>query len=124
MDPSEGEEHNQQSHVWWNPAPLELIFEFNDEYFLTSIHFWNYFTEQFDVDQIDFVFYSAAEIEVGRQTVNPSMGQNSAGQNANDIVAEIIDLDIGNILIKKVEATLTSSNGELDFQNFVFLGVN
>jgi len=44
LDIDQGEQHTQSSHVWWNPGPIELIFEFNDvEYNIRDVYFWNYF---------------------------------------------------------------------------------
>ena len=42
------------THVWVSGGSLELDFDFGVEYDLTELHFWNYFTEQFGVDTIDF----------------------------------------------------------------------
>jgi len=119
LDINEGETHTQASHVWWNPAPLELIFDFGQEFSLRSIHFWNYFGEGFDVDQIDFVFFNSLNETTGTFTVEPRTGEKALGQNNNPIVAETLPLPAG-IQASRVAATLTSSNGELDFQNFVF----
>jgi hypothetical protein len=57
FDVNEGEDHTQATHVWWNPGPLELVFDFGGvEYDLLEVNFWNYFEEGFDDDQIDFEF--------------------------------------------------------------------
>lgn len=44
LDINVGEQHTQTSHVWWNPGPLELVFDFGGiEYNLRDVYFWNYF---------------------------------------------------------------------------------
>ena len=45
---TEGEVHTQSSHVWWNPAPLELVFDLSNEFTIDSFFFWNYFGEGLD----------------------------------------------------------------------------
>lgn len=118
----QGEQHNQQSHVWWNPGPLELLFDFDGtEYDLQAVYFWNYFGEQFDVDQIDFQFFNANNELVNTQTVLPRRGQNAQGNNDNDIVAERLDLTPA-VRASFVAALVIGTNGEIDFQNFVFVG--
>lgn len=76
------------------------------------------------MDEIILEFRDSNGIVVASQTVLPRTGQNSAGANGNDIVAETIDLDVVAFAVKSISATLNGSNGQLDFQNFVFLGVN
>ncbi len=50
------ENHNQSTHVWVSGGALELDFDLGLEYDLTELHFWNYFGESFDVDNINFTF--------------------------------------------------------------------
>jgi hypothetical protein len=120
LDVNEGETHTQASHVWWNPAPLELDFDFlGVEHELIQIHFWNYFGETYDVDQIDFEFFDLNGEMSGNLTVFPRNGQNANGQNTNDIVAETFFLE-NPITTATMTAVLTSNNGQIDFQNLVF----
>jgi len=118
----EGEQHNQQSHVWWFPGPLELLFDFDGtEYDLTAIYFWNYFGEGFDVDQINFQFFDNNDSLIGNQTVFPRLGENAQGNNNNDVVAEKIPLNQV-FRASSVSALVVGTNGQIDFQNFVFAG--
>lgn len=98
---------------------MELLFHLGDTYDLDAVYFWNYFTEQFDVDQIEFEFIDSANATVGNLTVAPATGVNSAGANANNIVAETFTFD-QNFRARKVSAFLSSTNGELDFNNIGF----
>ena len=63
------------THVWYDntATPLELRFDFLTEYDLTTLRFWNYFTESFDVDEINFKFYSAAKTLVGTLQFFPNL---------------------------------------------------
>jgi hypothetical protein len=122
-EPSDGEEHTVTSHVWWRTSPLELIFQFDKGYYLTEVLFWNYFGEQFDVDQIELKFFTSDSVVEGNLTVFPILGRNSDGINNNDIIAERLRLNVNKDPVTTVSAVVTSTNGEIDFQNFVFLGV-
>lgn len=89
----EAEQHNQQSHVWWNPGPLALVIDFEGaEYVLDAIYFWNKFGATYDVDQINFQFFDSNNELVGTQTVLPRLGENADGNNNNDVVPERLDL--------------------------------
>ena len=119
IDVEAAETHTQSTHVWWKPSPLELVFQFDAEYEIGEVFFWNYFEEYWDVDEIQFSFYDLSDNKVGVTTVYPRMGENADGQHANDVVAEqIIFPAVYNA--SKIEAILKSTNGEIDFQNFVF----
>ena len=125
LDPDEGETHTQTSHVWWSPSPLELVFDFGQEttYTITGFQFWNYFGEQYDVDQIDMLFFDKKGVQLAssQQTIFPSTGQNAAGVNGNDIIAErIVLVPINGVA--SISATLIGTNGQIDFQNMLFLG--
>lgn len=76
------------------------------------------------MDEILLEFRDAGGATVATRTLFPRTGQNAAGLNANDIVAETTNLDIEAFAVKSVVVTLNGSNGEIDFQNIVFLGVN
>ena len=76
--------HNQNTHVWFTGGGLELIFDFQKQYDLSVLHFWNYTGESFDVDQIDFTFFDDSNTQVGALTVNPALGS-SSGISAQDL---------------------------------------
>lgn len=96
-----------------------MIFDFEVEYSLREVYFWNYFAEQFDVDEIDLSFYDLAGTLTGTAILQPRLGQNANGVNGNDIVAETIPL-AAVYTASRVVALLTGTNGQIDFQNFVF----
>ncbi|KAL7571803.1 hypothetical protein ACA910_002890 [Epithemia clementina (nom. ined.)] len=123
LDITQGEVHTQTSHVWWNPGPLELQFSFEQEYRLRNVYFWNYYGETYDVDQIDFEFFNSQGELVLNYTAFPRLGENANGSNGDSIVAETIDLPMA-VDASRVNSILTSTNGQLDFQNFVFLAAN
>lgn len=128
LEPDEGEAHAQGSHVWWAPGPLELVFKLGEQdetYTLTSFQFWNYFGESFDVDSIKLHFYdkNGERISsIANHTYLPRLGENSNGINANNIIAEVIELDVTMKGVSSVIGTFNSTNGQIDFQNLLFLG--
>lgn len=109
--------HTQNTHIWFTAdnigGGLELVFDFNQEYDLNTLHFWNYTGEGFDVDNIDFTFFNAAEVEVGNLMIMPDLGT-SPGIKAQDIALA------APLNVQYVTAFLTGSNGEVDFQNVGF----
>ena len=111
------EDHTQSTHVWVSGGPLELDFDFGQEYDLATLHFWNYFAEGFDVDNIDFTFFDASAMQVGELAVAPALG----GDGGNPIFAEDIVLDAP-LNTRFVNAVLTGSNDEVDFNNLGFTG--
>ena len=110
--------HNQSSHVWWSGGPLELIFDFHDEYNLTSLHFWNYFTEAFDVDNIGLNFFDSLAANMGSLNVVPALG--GPGTPNEMIVPQTIGLAAQNV--RFVSAVLTATNSQIDFNNLGFTG--
>jgi len=112
------ENHNQSTHVWVSGGPLELDFDFGMEYDLTALHFWNYFGEGFDVDNIDFNFFDSSSTLVGSLlNVMPMLG----GGGSNPIFAEDYALSFPSN-VQYVNAVLTGSNGQVDFNNIGFTG--
>lgn len=113
------EDHTQDSHIWFtadeNGGGLELLFDFQQEYDLTTLHFWNYFTEVYDVDQIDFTFFNESNAQVGSLTVLPNLGT-SPGITAQDYLLA------APLNVRFVSAFLTGSNRQVDFQNIGFTG--
>ncbi len=109
--------HNQTTHIWF-PADtlgggLELLFDFGQEYDITDLHFWNYTSEGFDVDNIDFVFFDQFGSNVGSLTVQPALG------SPGGIAAQDLPL-LAPLNVKTVSAFLTGTNRQVDFQNIGF----
>lgn len=110
--------HNQSTHIWFTSAPgggLELLFDFGQEFDLTTLHFWNFTGENFDVDNIDFTFFNQSNTEVGNLSVMPALG------SGGGIQAEDIPL-AAPLNVQFVTAFLSGSNGQVDFQNLGFTG--
>ncbi len=105
--------HNQATHIWFSGGGLELIFDFQQQYDLSTLHFWNYTGESYDVDQIEFTFFDEANSQVGSLLLNPALGS-SPGITAQDI---ILDAPLN---VQFVTAFLSGSNGQVDFQNIGF----
>jgi len=105
--------HSQTTHIWYSGGGLELLFDFQTQYDLTTLHFWNYTGEGFDVDNIDFTFFDATNTEVGTLTITPALGT-SPGITAQDIVLA------APLNVQFVTSFLTGTNGEVDFQNIGF----
>ena len=114
-----GELHNQSTHVWLEQSldALELVFDFGVEYDLSTLHFWNYHTESFDVDNIAFTFFNAANVQVGALNAAPALG--GGGSDAIPIFAENYALNFPSN-VRYVTAVLTGSNSEVDFNNIGF----
>ena len=109
--------HNQTTHIWYTAdqvgGGLELLFDFGLEYDITTLHFWNYTSEDYDVDNVSFTFFNAANTLVGALNVQPALGS-SPGIAAQDI-------PLGAPLnVQFVTAFITGSNREVDFQNIGF----
>jgi hypothetical protein len=116
-----GELHNQQTHVWVSGGHLELDFDFGVEYDLSTLHFWNYHSEGFDVDDIDFTFYDGSFNQVGLLNVQPLLG-NATGSDNDPIFAEDYALNFPSN-VRYVNAWLTGSNNQVDFNNIGFTAV-
>lgn len=114
-----GEDHiSPTTHVWVSGGTLELVFDFGVAYDLTTLHFWNYFAEGFDVDNIDFTFFDESMTLVGRLLgVEPALG----GAGGNPIFAEDYALAFPSD-IRFVNALLSGSNDQVDFNNMGFTG--
>lgn len=112
--------HNQTTHIWFTAdeigGGLELIFDLGISYDITTLHFWNYTGEGFDVDNIDFTFFNAAGVEVGALSLEPALGT-SPGITAQDIALA------APLNVAMVTAFLTGTNGQVDFQNIGFTAV-
>ncbi|MDF1817082.1 MAG: PEP-CTERM sorting domain-containing protein [Immundisolibacteraceae bacterium] len=109
--------HNQTTHIWFTAASpgggLELLFDFGVEYDITTLHFWNYTSESFDVDNVDFTFFNNANLQVGALSIAPALGS-SGGISAEDIALA------APLNVQYVTAFLTGSNQQVDFQNIGF----
>lgn len=109
--------HDQQTHIWFTAdevgGGLELLFDFGQEYDISTLHFWNYTSESFDVDNIEFTFFNQSNVQVGAISVQPNLGT-SPGITAQDIVLA------APLNVQYVIAFLTGSNRQVDFQNIGF----
>lgn len=115
---SDAEEfHTQTTHIWFTAEEigggLELEFDFKQAYDITTLHFWNYTAEGFDVDNIDFTFFGTNKQKQGELSIMPALGT-SPGITAQNIV---LDAPLN---VQYVIAFLTGSNGQVDFQNIGF----
>jgi hypothetical protein len=118
LGPSEGEVHSQTTHVWWNPSPLELVFSFTKDYDLSKVLFWNYNTEDYDVDSMLLEFYNVNGQVIGSLNVGTlALGRLENGLN----MAETIAFPTVYRNVRRVSAVLNATNGELDFQNLLFV---
>lgn len=116
-----GELHLQSTHVWVSGGHLELDFDLGNEYDLTTFHFWNYHSEGFDVDDIDLTFYDASMNLVGTLLdITPALG-NGTGSDSDPIFAEDFALSFPSN-VRYVNAMLTGSNNQVDFNNIGFTG--
>jgi len=111
------EVHSQTTHIWFTAdqvgGGLELLFDFQQSYDISTLHFWNYDSESFDVDEISFTFFNAANVQVGALSVNPALGSSPA------IFAQDIPL-AAPLNVRFVSAFLTGTNRQVDFQNIGF----
>jgi hypothetical protein len=109
--------HNQSTHIWYTAADdggsLELLFDFGIEYDLTTLHFWNYNAEGFDVDNIEFTFFNQSNVQVGALSIIPDLGS-AGGITAQDILLA------APLNVRFVTAILSGSNRQVDFQNIGF----
>ena len=112
--------HNQTTHIWFTAdqvgGGLELEFDLGIAYDISTLHFWNYTAESFDVDNIDFTFFGPTGQQVGTLSVQPDLGT-SPGITAQDLALP------APLNIKTVTAFLTGSNRQVDFQNIGFTAV-
>lgn len=109
--------HDQATHIWFTAndvgGGLELKFDFQIEYDLSVLHFWNYTSEDYDVDNVDFTFYNGSNSLVGSLSVAPALGS-YPGIRAEDIA---LDAPLN---VRYVTAFLSGSNRQVDFQNMGF----
>jgi hypothetical protein len=116
-----GELHTQASHVWVNNVPsLELVFDLQVEYDLTTLHFWNYFTEGFDVDNIAFTFFDSANVNVGSLSFAPALGGPGTSDSVPILAEHALLAFPSNVQF--VNAVFTGTNGQVDFNNLGFTG--
>ncbi|NNF17380.1 MAG: PEP-CTERM sorting domain-containing protein [Gammaproteobacteria bacterium] len=108
--------HNQTTHIWFTASEigggLELVFDLGIAYDITTLHFWNYTGEGYDVDNIVFDFFNGTT-NVGTVEIEPDLGT-SPGITAQDILLA------APLNVTSVVAFLTGSNREVDFQNIGF----
>ncbi|SFK29110.1 PEP-CTERM protein-sorting domain-containing protein [Nitrosomonas aestuarii] len=109
--------HDQNTHIWFTATNvgggLELQFDFGQEFDLRTLHFWNYTSEGYDVDNINFTFFNSSNTQVGTLGIVPALGS-SPGILAQDIPLA------APLNVQFVTAFLTGTNREVDFQNIGF----
>ena len=109
--------HNQTTHIWFTASALggglQLLFDFGLGYDINTLHFWNYTSEDFDVDDITFTFFNPANAQVGTQSLMPALG------SAPGILAQDIALPAP-LNVQFVTVFLSGSNRQVDFQNIGF----
>ncbi len=109
--------HDQATHIWFTAdqagGGLELRFDFNGRYDISTLHFWNYTSENYDVDNIDFTFFDAGNVQVGALSISPALGS-SPGIRAQDILLP------APLNVRYVTAFLSGTNQQVDFQNIGF----
>lgn len=115
---SSGELHLQSTHVWVSGGSLTLVFDLGIEYDLSAVHFWNYHSEAYDVDNVAFTFFSGSNSNVGSLSFSPLLG-NSTGSDSTPIFAESRTLAFPTN-VRYVTAVLTGTNNEVDFNNIGF----
>ena len=115
--PETADPHNQSSHVWVSGADLELDFDLGNDFDLSIMHFWNYTSGNYDVDEIDMIFFDSSMNEIGRiDDLAPATGVSSGG-----VIAENIPLAFPSGT-RHINMWLRGSNGQVDFQNIGFTG--
>jgi hypothetical protein len=116
-----GELHGQSTHIWVSGGQLEVVFDFGVEYDLTELHFWNYHSESYDVDDVDLLFFDSEMNSVGTLLdISPALG-NSSGSNFDPIFAEDTPLQVQSG-VRFVRATFAGTNSQVDFNNIGFTG--
>ena len=109
--------HNQSTHIWFTAdalgGGLELRFDFAIEYNISTLHFWNYTGEDFDVDSVAFTFFDATNALIGSLDISPDLGS-SPGIAAQDIALA------APLNVRYVTAFLAGTNQQVDFQNIGF----
>lgn len=111
--------HNQSTHVWYNKTSdgLELDFNFGAEYDLSNLYFWNFYTEFYDVDQIDFILKDSTNTLIASPTLFPQIGTN-LGSEEIPSVAYSFEYDE----VQYVNAIFTGTNNQVDFNNIGWMG--
>ncbi len=109
--------HSQTTHIWFTAdavgGGLELLFDFKIEYDISTLHFWNYDSESFDVDNVDFTFFNGANVQVGALSVMPALGASPAIFAQDIVLAAPLN-------VRYVTAFLSGTNRQVDFQNIGF----
>lgn len=112
--------HDQTTHIWYTAnqigGGLELVFDLGIAYDISTLHFWNYTDESYDVDNVDFTFFDSFGQQVGTLSVQPALGT-FPGITAQDISLA------APLNVRTVTAFLTGSNAQVDFQNIGFTAV-
>ena len=111
--------HTQSTHVWVNGGDLEVEFDFDGDYDLTSFHLWNYTGENYDVDSVELTFLDSGGAVVSTASViDPALGVR--GEVGGAIYAE--DHPVTANGVRTVLALISGTNSQVDFQNIGFTG--
>ena len=95
---------------------LELIFDFGTEYDLTTLHFWNYFSEDFDVDNVAFTFFDRRR----RERRNPRRDAGTWRCRWQPDFRRGLRPVFPCPTSGSSHSLLTGTNGEVDFNNIGF----
>ncbi len=93
-----------------------MLFDFGQggaAFDITTLPYWNYTAESYDVDNIDFTFFNMNNVQQGMLSISPDLGS-SPGILAQDIVLA------APLNVQFVTAFLSGTNREVDFQNIGF----
>ena len=107
------ETHSEITHIWHTGTQLELFFDFGREYTLETVHFWNYFEEDFDVDSVELSFSDSTDAFVGGMSLSPQLGRMTATES------EDFGVD-PQVSVRFVRAIITGTNNQSDFLNMGF----
>jgi len=78
--------------------------------FCTTLHFWNFTGESYDVDNIDFMLYDSSNALLGNLSIMPEL------RSASGILAPDSSLSVS-LNTQYVITFLTDTNRQVDFQN-------
>ena len=107
--------HNANTHIYTGSGPIVLRFDLLGSFDIYKVHFWNYFSEQYDVDDVQLEFYGANDTLLGSyqylplSSIDPSFAETRTFEQVHGV--------------DYVIATLSGSNGAVDFQNIGFTAI-
>lgn len=96
---------------------MRIDFDLGATYDFSTFHFWNYVTENYDVDRIDFVLSDARGGRVAEATVYPETGVDLGGE----LIAPGT-LAFKFAAVRFVSLTFSGTNNHVDFNNLGWTG--